>query len=84
VITMPEAQMRKTVKEWREERELTQLELAIRAGLTPGTISNIETGRNQPRVAVAIQIAQALGVAVEQIQWLRHPKPRGKETPRAA
>ena len=76
--------VRKTVKQWREERGLTQLTVAFRTGLTPSTISNIETGRNQPRVAVAIKIAEVLGVAVEQIDWLHNPKPRPKGHPAAA
>ncbi len=33
-----------TVKEWRTKHGVSQFELAVRAGITPGTIAHIERG----------------------------------------
>jgi transcriptional regulator with XRE-family HTH domain len=55
------------MREAREAAGLTQPELAARAGVTPGTIGNIEAGtRRQPRQLLAI--ADALGVRPEWLQ----------------
>jgi putative transcriptional regulator len=47
------------VKQRREELGLTQFELAVRAGLTTTTISNIETGRYQ---SIRLSPAQFKGI----------------------
>lgn len=55
------------LKSAREEAELTQPQLASRAGVSAGTIGNIESGaRKNPRELLAI--AKAVGVHP---QWLR-------------
>ena len=46
----------------RELAGLTQLELAISAGLTPSTISRLETGRQVPNVATVLRLAAALRI----------------------
>lgn len=52
----------------REARgELSQTELAVRAGMTQPTIWRIEHGENTPTVANLIALAQALGC---EIHWL--------------
>lgn len=58
------------LKEAREAAGLTQLELAAKAGVSPGTIGNLEAGtRKNPRELLAI--AKAVGVRAE---WLRDGK----------
>lgn len=55
------------VKERRETLGLSQTELAQMAGVGQHTVSDIETGRHIPRVDVAILIARALMLPVEEL-----------------
>jgi DNA-binding XRE family transcriptional regulator len=62
--------MAKTLKQWREERNnMSQMELAVKTGLSLSTISNIESARQEPRLTVVQKIAAALDVCVEDIEW---------------
>lgn len=63
----------KTLREWRTGKFLSQEELAERAGLSHALISHAETGKNRPRGRSLRAIAQALGVAPEQIALPRGP-----------
>lgn len=49
---------------------LTQQELAERAGVTRQSIISIEQGRYRPSVELALILARALGVTVEDIFWI--------------
>ena len=55
------------VKEYREQAGLSQEALARQLGVSRQTITNIERGLSEPRVLLAIAIAAALGVAVQQL-----------------
>ena len=55
----------KTVRNVREARGLTQLELARRAGISRQALGAIEAGTYQPGVTVAIALARELGQSVE-------------------
>lgn len=52
---------------YRKEHGWSQSELAIRAGLSRGEISAIETNRLIPSVAVAMQLAETFGRQVEDL-----------------
>lgn len=52
------------IKEWRRERGLSQSELAREAKCSEGLIAQIETGRRQPGIVNAQNIAKALGVSL--------------------
>lgn len=56
-------------KRLRKERdpELSQYDLAKKAGLSRSFISDIENGRRQPRALAARSIAEVLGVSVEDL-----------------
>jgi putative transcriptional regulator len=56
-----------TVKEHREQSGLSQEALARRLGVSRQTIVNIEQGRSEPRVLLALAIAAVLGVAVHEL-----------------
>jgi transcriptional regulator with XRE-family HTH domain len=71
----------KTIRELREEHGLTQLELAIRIGVTPASIYNWESGRYQPRTKQLRDMAQAFGVSSDDIV-LVEPDPAAKKTRR--
>lgn len=51
------------VKEFREEHGLTQDDFAILAGISNGSVSNLETGRHRPRVELAAKVISAMEVA---------------------
>lgn len=70
---------RKTLREWRSSRFLTQEELAEKVGVTYFTISNWELGIKQPRFKNLRALAKALGIQPEQIELTK-----GKEHPGAA
>jgi putative transcriptional regulator len=56
-----------TVKEHRKQSGLSQEALARRLGVSRQTIVNIERGRSEPRVLLALAIATVLGVAVHEL-----------------
>jgi transcriptional regulator with XRE-family HTH domain len=52
----------------REAAGLTQKQLADRLGVGPSRVSDLERGHREPGWRVACQIADALGVSVEQFR----------------
>jgi putative transcriptional regulator len=46
---------------------MTQADLADRVGVTRQTIHSIETGKYNPSIELALRLARALGLAVEDI-----------------
>ncbi len=57
----------------RREAGLTQAALAERAGLAEITISAIERGQKQPRLATVAAIAKALGVSLDELVGWNRP-----------
>ena len=49
---------------YRKRQKLTQAELARRAGVTVTTISNTETGRSEPTLAVLVKLAKGFGIGL--------------------
>jgi len=56
-----------TVKVHREWRGMRQVELARKAGLTQGALSDIERGRRSPGMKAAKALAKALDVPIANI-----------------
>lgn len=52
----------RTVRQYRQERGLTQAELASRLNLARTSITNLEKGHQSPPLAMLPEIAAALGV----------------------
>ena len=52
------------IKQWRRQRGLSQLDLAIRADVSQRHVSFIETGRSRPREDVVHRVAEALEVPI--------------------
>ncbi len=52
----------KNIRKLREEKGLTQLELALEIGVTPGAIGNLEIAKNDTSLSRLYDIAKALGV----------------------
>ena len=57
----------KTIKELREERKLTQLQLANKLGITPVTIYNWERGKTELTAVRLRQLARVFGVSMDEI-----------------
>lgn len=57
----------RTIKELREERGWTQLDLANHVGVTPSTVYNWERGKFEPRYSQLRLLALAFGVAMDDI-----------------
>ena len=58
------------IKERRGELGLTQAELAERCGVTRKTVNTVENGVFTPSALLAIKLARALNVPVEELFWL--------------
>jgi transcriptional regulator with XRE-family HTH domain len=63
---MKEALMN-TIRELRESRGWTQLELANKLGVTPATVYNWERGRYEPSASKLRQIARLFEVSMDDI-----------------
>jgi putative transcriptional regulator len=61
-----------TMKLERARRDLTQAELADLAGVTRKSINAIETGNMVPSTILALKLAHALDVTVEELFALAH------------
>lgn len=62
-----EVNMNNTIKQARNKRGLTQKNLADIVGISEKWLSKIESGKQNPTVSLAIRIADALGVKVDDI-----------------
>jgi transcriptional regulator with XRE-family HTH domain len=60
---------KKTLKEWRSERGVTQLQLAHETGLSLSAVVDIESFRKSPKIQTAEKLAKALGVELGDIRW---------------
>ena len=64
---MSDRDLANTLKIHRAMHDLTQAELAERAGTTRVTVNAIEGGRMVPSVLLALKLASALGVTVDEL-----------------
>jgi HTH-type transcriptional regulator/antitoxin HipB len=65
---MTEKRLGAVVRRLRRTQDLTQAQLARRAGLAQGHVSEIETGvRTHPSAVVIKKLARALGVPVGEL-----------------
>lgn len=62
---MSDEALHNTLRVQRAIRDLTQAELADRAGVTRKSVNAIEAGRMVPSVLLALKLARVLGVSVE-------------------
>lgn len=59
--------MENRIKQYRNERNMTQKQLGDKAGITENQAGYIERGVHTPSVKTALALASALGVAVEDL-----------------
>jgi putative transcriptional regulator len=62
--------MRNNIKDARQQKKLTQAQLADIVGVSRQTIISIETYKYIPSVLLSIKISAALGTSVEGLFWL--------------
>ncbi len=60
----------KTIRQLREEKGWTQLDLANQIGVTPGTIWSWEKGRFEPRASQLRALAEVFGVRMDDIDLI--------------
>jgi putative transcriptional regulator len=58
------------IKGRRAELDVTQAELAEKVGVTRKTVNTVENGIFTPSATLAIKLAHALGLTVEQLFWI--------------
>ena len=64
---MAKAHIRNHVRQLREERGITQSDLARNSACTRQTIIMLEQERYVPSLSLAFAVAQSLGVALEEV-----------------
>lgn len=57
------------VKEYRKDRDLTQIELARRVGVARQTINLIENGKYNPSLSLCISLAKELHTDLNVLFW---------------
>src|SRR3954447_9182877 len=62
VTLSPQATVGPVLREWRERRRLTQLELALEAGISARPLSFVETRRPQPGREMLLRILEQLEI----------------------
>lgn len=68
---MPE-RLANGIKERRAGLGLTQAELAEKVGVTRKTVNTVENGVFTPSALLALKLARALNVPVEDLFWIEH------------
>lgn len=63
----PQEALGEAVRQLREERGLTQRQLADAADINPTWVSHIESGRTNPAWGTVARLAGALGVPVSEL-----------------
>ena len=59
----------RTIRELREERSWTQLELGNKLGVTPVTVYNWERGQHMPTAPQLRALARVFGVSMDDIDF---------------
>ena len=71
---MPKFRLRNRLKVARAEKNLSQEQLGLLAGVTRQTISSIETGQYNPSTLLALLLARSLDKRVEDLFYLEEEK----------
>lgn len=54
------------LRDWRQRRRLTQLDLALDADISPRHLSFVETGRSQPSREMLLHLSEELGIPLRE------------------
>ncbi|MFE8070846.1 helix-turn-helix domain-containing protein [Marinobacteraceae bacterium S3BR75-40.1] len=58
------------LKQWRKQRRMSQLDLAVEAEISPRHLSFIETGRSRPKRELVLKLAETLDVPLRETNHL--------------
>ncbi|MDX9974993.1 MAG: helix-turn-helix transcriptional regulator [FCB group bacterium] len=72
---MPVFRLCNRLKVARAEKDLSQEQLALLAGVTRQTIGSIETGQYNPSALLALVLAQCLDKRIDELFFLEECKP---------
>ncbi len=61
--------MNERMRQKRQERKLSQAELAARIGVSRQTINMIESGEYNPTLALCLRICRELGTTLDGLFW---------------
>jgi XRE family transcriptional regulator, regulator of sulfur utilization len=62
------------LKTLRQEKKMSQYELARRAGVSRVHVKRLEEGRSDPTVGMVTRLAKALGVSLAELLGIRRPR----------
>lgn len=65
-VPAPAPRAGELLREWRQRRRMSQLDLAIEAGISARHLSFVETGRSRPTPNVIIRLSEHLGVPLRE------------------
>lgn len=65
-------EIKNQVKKFRNEKDITQAQLAEKAGVSRQTINAIETGKYDPSLELALKIADFFDETVEELFKLKN------------
>ncbi|GAB2702281.1 helix-turn-helix domain-containing protein [Nocardia thraciensis] len=69
-VTLPTAQVGAQLREWRQRRRLSQLDLALAAGTSARHVSYVETGRSRPSREMVLRLSETLDVPLRERNML--------------
>lgn len=82
LVTRPRLKLKNQIRRLRfEHGEMTQQELARRAGCTRQTINAIEASKYGPSLELAFRIASVFGVGIEEVFQYEDSKTERHESP---
>jgi len=81
---MDEPTVRNSLRVLRAMRDLTQADLAERAGITRASVNAIEGGRMIPSIFLALKLARVLDVSVDNLFQLSGEEQAGDDPVRSA
>lgn len=64
------------LKSWREKRSVTLAELSRTTGISPSTLSRLESGKRAPNLELVIPVARALRLQLDDLVPPKTPDPR--------
>jgi transcriptional regulator with XRE-family HTH domain len=65
-VTTTESRIGALLRDWRQRRRLSQMELALDAGVSTRHLSFVETGRSQPSAEMVLTLAEQLEVPLRE------------------
>ncbi len=65
-LTAERPQIGPLLRDWRRRRRMSQLDLALEAGVSARHLSFVETGRSRPSAAMVVQLAEHLEVPLRE------------------